>query len=781
MLPAFLPLKTLSLPVAPEKAGQLQYNSIVQHTEGDRAYLPAFTDPAAAPSPHLTLPVPETASLFFHATRHEFFVFNPPGQSSLKAGRADISLIAGFLQAGGAAEGDPVFAATREAGAGNLHKAHYFYTLAEEKAGSGARMPLCAILIELGLYQEAYDILKAEKSPEALLLLSLVHRRTGNQQRAAEALAAVPSGTPLEEKRALEAAWLDLEAGRDDDAERAFERLSASALEKTEALAGLGTVRAKKAFRTKDAGRLAAASTALRSALATTSPASGRLYFQLGNLYFRSGNSVQAEDCYRKAAAFSPGLQALANLAATLVRTGKFQEAAAIAARIALTDPASAKRLADQLPAGSVSGEVSPQLYSQAPAGGRPQPGTPPQAGLPPALNLGSKAPPQPSGPVKMQEFRMETLQEAMAKTPAPSGNEQPESGRMNELKLDNLGAPPGAEPGQASLEPAAPRLPPNISNRQFGKPAGFESFSSGPQSSSGGGDAWRRPEDFLSGAFKLASDLEREFGSKVHFNREGLADVEKKLRLFTKQAKFSSAPGLIQECAAFLCYFLQERHKGRLVKLAGLEPWAWPMIFDTQETKITTYPVQRLWRLLWDETLPETGWLVKYTEWLTDAVKGPRSLLTGSDAVKERRGSHPERLADTQTEHKRMLLLISTLAETSGIELGRTGVIKLDLALKKNFKPDIPPSADGWKLLRCYGHLLAAILAKDFKAAWFHTDGEDGHWSMRLPWDTFVFPIGKIYKTASHREELLEYYDALLSERVRSQGQATGRLPGVK
>ena len=59
--------------------------------------------------------------------------------------------------------------------------------------------------------------------------------------------------------------------------------------------------------------------------------------------------------------------------------------------------------------------------------------------------------------------------------------------------------------------------------------------------------------------------------------------------------------------------------------------------------------------------------------------------------------------------------------------------------------------------------------------------DGEDGHWSMRLPWDTFVFPIGKIYKTASHREELLEYYDALLSERVRSQGQATGRLPGVK
>ena len=116
---------------------------------------------------------------------------------------------------------------------------------------------------------------------------------------------------------------------------------------------------------------------------------------------------------------------------------------------------------------------------------------------------------------------------------------------------------------------------------------------------------------------------------------------------------------------------------------------------------------------------------------------------------------------------------------ETSDIEIGRPGVIKLGGIIRHKFKPDIPPSADGWKLLRCYGHMLAAVLAKDFKASWYYTDCEDGHWSMRLPWDTFVFPIGKIYKTASHREELLEYYDALLSERARNQSDKD--LPTLK
>ena len=138
--------------------------------------------------------------------------------------------------------------------------------------------------------------------------------------------------------------------------------------------------------------------------------------------------------------------------------------------------------------------------------------------------------------------------------------------------------------------------------------------------------------------------------------------------------------------------------------------------------------------------------------------------------------GYRPERITDAQTEHKRILLLTATLEETSRVEPGRPGVAKLDKALRDNFKPGIPPTADGWKLLRCYGHMLAEILAKDFKASWYNTDGNDGLWSMQLPWRTFVFPIGKVYKAASNRESLTAFYDALLADKLRATGGGAAR-----
>ena len=41
----------------------------------------------------------------------------------------------------------------------------------------------------------------------------------------------------------------------------------------------------------------------------------------------------------------------------------------------------------------------------------------------------------------------------------------------------------------------------------------------------------------------------------------------------------------------------------------------------------------------------------------------------------------------------------------------------------------------------------------------------------MQLPWKTFVFPLGKIYKTASMRDDLGAYYEALVSDKLRLQG----------
>ena len=188
-------------------------------------------------------------------------------------------------------------------------------------------------------------------------------------------------------------------------------------------------------------------------------------------------------------------------------------------------------------------------------------------------------------------------------------------------------------------------------------------------------------------------------------------------------------------------------------------------MIFEHNGRSLTTYPAQRAWRLIWGGELPERGWLVNYADWISSASQANASPVTGAAAVKNKTGSHPERLADTQTEHKRMLLLAATISEISNIEPGRPGLLKLDAVLRKNFRPNIPPGADGWRLLRCCGHLLAEALIKDFRASWYNTDGEDGCWSMRLPWGIFVFPLGKVYKAAAAREDLADYYAALLSQ----------------
>jgi hypothetical protein len=40
----------------------------------------------------------------------------------------------------------------------------------------------------------------------------------------------------------------------------------------------------------------------------------------------------------------------------------------------------------------------------------------------------------------------------------------------------------------------------------------------------------------------------------------------------------------------------------------------------------------------------------------------------------------------------------------------------------------------------------------------------------MQLPWKTLVFPLGKIYKTASTGDSLDSFYEALLAEKLKYQ-----------
>ncbi|MHB0995767.1 MAG: tetratricopeptide repeat protein [Elusimicrobiales bacterium] len=812
-LPLFRRLTALALPAAPADAEGATLYSITPLEEAGTQYLPAFTAPELLNPPFISQPPLPAALLLFHAPAHDHFIFNPAHPQSrqacspLKASRREISLLAGFLKSGDkAAGGDAVGQAEGEYALGNLHSAHYLYDLAAARnPGSRARFAMGFVLAELGLLQEAYDLLKSDTDPEARLCLAMIHRRTGDAQQARSLLSSLGKGTPLDEKAAVEEAWLDLETVP-EDAEKTFQRLSSVSFEKTEALAGLGAAMAKNAFRTKDKGRLAAAAAALRSALVSPSPASARIFFQLGSLYFRSGDMGQAEVCYARAAALSPSPQALANLALTMVRTGKFREAAQATLQVALTDMPSARRLAGEFPKPMLG-----QLFPPPPEPVKPEPE--PEIPAPSALGSmkevkqeqpsalgsmteitpGTQAPPgaaaAPDIPAAFRKGPGPATATPAPEQAAPPAADQGTGGAQPAGGLDGAGASykfinPSAP--AAGLDPARPRDA-SVSGRTFGKvdkarnpePARevkIESLRDVMQSPSAPTEEESRRDDFISRAFKLASALEDELNKKIHFNLDGLSEVERKLRLVFLKGGGNPQANIeaVKDCAAFLCYFLQERQKGRLIKFPDFDPWGWPMVLERPGVKFTTYPIQRTWRLLWQDTVPEPGWLTKYFEWVSGRLAAPEPPPSGLKAAKQRLMSHQERLADAQTEHRRMMVLASSLPETSHIELGRSGILKISNALREKFKPDVPPTADGWKLLRCYGHVLAEIAARDFKAAWYNTDGEDGGWAMEAPWKTLFFPLGKVYKTAAAGGDLDAWYDSLLAEKLRVQGGPT-------
>lgn len=274
----------------------------------------------------------------------------------------------------------------------------------------------------------------------------------------------------------------------------------------------------------------------------------------------------------------------------------------------------------------------------------------------------------------------------------------------------------------------------------------------------------------FISRAFSLSSRLEDEYNKKVYFNLEGLSDVERDLRLFYIQKNVDpfQLTERVKDAGAFICYMLKERYKARLVEIKDFDEWAWPCIISKGESEIITYPIARAWRIIWGNSLPDQGWTVNYFQYLSEEFSSTGPLYWGVNAVKRKVKSHPEKIFDASIEHKRILTLAQSLEEFYDIELARTGVPKIDREIKKRFKPDIPPTADGWRLLRCYAHYLTEILIKDFKAQWFNVEKNDGFWSMELPWRTYVFPIGKTFKSAATGENLAVFYDTILSEKLK-------------
>ncbi len=796
-LPLFAGLQSMALPVRAESDGTAGFFTLAETHADGRPALAAFTGESLLYPPFVRQDSSETALLFFHAPLHDLFLFNPDHPqaragrlSPLACTRPQCSLLAGFLKAGAAAAGDPARAGDAEFSMGNLHAAHYLYAAALQRSpASRTKYRLCEVLAELGLLQEAYDLLKSDGDPEARLLLASVHRRTGDTARARALLAEPAVSANLSEKRALETAWLDLEDGREEEASKTFARLSSSAFDKAEPLSGLAAASAKTAFRTKDRGLLSSAVATLRSALVSPSHASARIFAQLGGLYFRTGDTQQAENCYRRASALYPSIESLANLAMTLLKAGKFAEAAAVASRVALTDLPTARRLAAAFPKekGAELFRIQPpQAPATQPPVQPPPPSpaapktvaatTPADQNVPPAFRKSAAppaaAPEQNIPPAFRRQQQVPPGIAAAAESFQSAKAPEEAGGQVSLTPAQPRDASVSARSQKPSPSPERPQAPPAPAGKERPEMA-IETFRDVMTGNSVMTESESRQDEFISRAFRLASDLEDELGRKVYFNLEGLTEVERRLRLQFLKGKADPQRNIetVRDAAAFLCYFLQERHKGRLLKMPDFDPWGWPMLFEMPGRKFSTYPIQRAWRLLWEETVPEPGWIPKYASWVADKLKETVPPASGVAAARAKMMSHPERLADTLAEHRRMLVLASSLGEASGIEISRSGVRKLEAAIKNNFKPNVPPTSDGWKLLRCYGHILAAILIKEYKAHWYNTDGEDGGWSLRMPWNTCVFPLGKVYKTASLRDDLTVFLEALDAEKLRLHG----------
>lgn len=747
ILSCFRGFSALSFPVIEKKSRGFTLRA-VQAVERDGApCFPVITDERIAAGPCLTMPVREALARLFYAPAAANAVFNPEGPlvkepgPEVKLDRMKLSLILGFL--GTPQEPADLLKAAGDALAGGeFHKANYLFYRVFEREGQDKITALYPqVLMELGQHQQAYFMLKDLSTPEASCNLAFIYFETGDLPHAAQFLARVPPGTALEDRRTLLAALLKASAGGAgfQDPLRAMIPGPLAA----EASCGLAGVLYRSA--PNDRVVLDEAKTLASSAAADPRTAFKALSL-LGSINFSLGDFRKAEENWDRAFDLAPMPALLANSGAALISLRAYGEALADAADLAPWDQAAAERLVAAVPDEAIAAGPAPKAEAPAPA-------------------LTARAEPK----FGEKESVFDYLN-TMKSEPAP------EARPAASLERADITSRNPAVPGAASPAPAAAPVPektpaPEEKKEERTTDVKFEDYGELFEAAASSKPEQARTDDFMGRAFRLASSLEEETGRKIYFSIEGIAEVEKKLRLTFIKADRDPVENteMVLSTAAFLSYFFQERHRARLLKFEDFDPWAWPLVIPGSD--FLTYPVQRVWKLLWNETLPEPGWITRYAQWAESEIKTPSAKVTGAEAVRRRVRSHPERVTDAETEHRRIVGLASTLSETADIEISRTGAAKIVQALKARFKPEIPPTSDGWKLLRCYAHLFAAILIKDFKGTWHNTDGNDGLWSLRFPWNTYVFPLGKVYKAASTGEDLLEYYDRLMEEKLKPSG----------
>jgi len=262
--------------------------------------------------------------------------------------------------------------------------------------------------------------------------------------------------------------------------------------------------------------------------------------------------------------------------------------------------------------------------------------------------------------------------------------------------------------------------------------------------------------------AFEFAKSLEEEFATKVLFNYEGLDIVERKLRTtFMSEVGANEKNYVIKGASSFINFLLKERFKAEIITYDDLDPWAYQAIIKNRNSlQLLTYPAARIWLLNWSEKLPQQGWLKNYINYIGSFMNTKDEPPYGKKAILSNTPSDPEKIFDASIEHKKILLIASSIEETSYIPINSSSIIKIESEIKKRFKPRIPPTRDGWKFLRCYAHIFLEIVLKELKPVWYNVEKNDGLWSFKIGERKFIFPIGKVYKTALLGETLVDYYE---------------------
>ena len=812
-LEQFKSLDKLAAPAREHLCSDKQVYTIIPQTINSETVFPVFTDAREIEPPLLQKKPLDFLKIIFSNPAIQTILINPSAEKTesekisgktIKLNRNKLSIMIGSLQSNIKKEDVGVFLKKiiSEMNQGNFHNANYISSLA---IAQGNAQQVAAvypqILINLRLYQDAYDFVEIfPKNPLMLYYSAVIFRVTGNFKNTSEILNSIPEDIGMENKKNLQKAWIDMSLGNFNEAEEKFKSLLISPLEKNEAGIGLGMTLFKKGISQKDLQALNDSLSIFKESLDLPGGLNAQAHFYIGNIYFNTTKYPEALEHFEKSFHLTPSLPTMINLTNAYLKLNKYKEALDMVLLIALVDLNSAEKILAQFPKDilkdlptihpdiSATKNISQteskakekneflenNLKSKSPETENAKPSAaPPKAEFNQSADKTKPIPPIFLKPQKKPSDNLPQEKEESENTASLAPNE-PVS-QSDRLAPDEESPQEKETPlHMASLErsepiPQSDRIKPTeelpqATENEFKMESSSNIFSSNIQNAH---QADNKNDEFISRAFKLASQLENDFGKKITFNVNGITEVEKKIRItfLGDHFDYQQKVDLVLDCAAFLCYMLKEKHKGKLIKFADFDPWAWPMLFENSE--MVTYPIERLWRLISLENIPDAGWLIRYVQYL-DGIFQTKGLdqYSGITAVKNKIRSHPEKIIDAQAEHKKIMILNSSLDETSSIKISQTGISELENSIKIRFKPQVPPSSEGWKLLRCYAHIFAEILIKEFNFQWFNTEGNDGQWSMHSPWMTFIFPLGKVYKCAANGESLTEYFEYLLAEK---------------